>query len=89
MIYNLYLRWKYRKRVTQFGKLVLAWLCVSAPWILHLAWYSVTGNEIDRLYLLTFLSGVASASTGSIGLLIYSDETTDDPKWHLVRECDQ
>ena len=86
MIHDLYLRVKYRKRLTQFGKIVLAWLCISAPWILHLVWYSVTGNEIDRLDLLTFLSGVASAGTGTIGPLIYSDETTDDPKWHLLKE---
>lgn len=86
MIYDLYLRWKHRKRLTQFGKIVLAWIGISGPWIIHLAWYSVTGKEIDRLDLLTYLSGVASAGTAFIGLMLYSEGSTDDPKWHLMKE---
>lgn len=86
MIYDLYLRVKHRRRLTQFGKLVLAWLPISAPWILHLAWYSVTGNEIDRLDLLTHLSATASAVTAFIGLMLYSEGSTDDPMWHLLKE---
>lgn len=62
MIYNAWLAFKYRPRLSVWGKIVVWWVVVSLPWALALAWYTATGHLDGRFRPIVTLSAVVSGS---------------------------
>lgn len=89
MIYNAYLAFKYRPRLTVWGKMVVAWVVISLPWIAALAYYTITGADPpERLVPLTVISGFASAVFAFAGPMGYYIEYDEPDKWRLWRRVD-
>ena len=92
MIYNAYLAFKYRPRLTVWGKIVAGWVVVSLPWMLALAWYTATGHLDGRFEPIVALSVVASALSSFIATMIYDTECEESPKWSIIsvyKKCDE
>lgn len=72
MIYNAYLAFKYRPRLSVWGKIVAWWVVVSLPWIAALAHYTITGADLpERFEPLVGISGFASAVFAFAGPMGY------------------
>lgn len=86
MIYNAYLAFKYRPRLTVWGKIVAGWVVVSLPWMLALAWYTATGHLDNRFCPIVALSVCVSALSSLIATMIYDIECEESPKWRIFKE---
>lgn len=87
MIYNMWLAFKYRPRLSVWGKIVVWWVIVSLPWMLALAWYTVTGQFNDCFGPIVALSVLVSAPF-AMAPMIYDTECEESPKWRIFKERD-
>lgn len=89
-MYDAWLWWKYRPRLTAWGKFVAAWVVVSLPWIAALTYYTITGADLpERLVPLTAGSAIASVAF-MIGLVVVlSDECDELDECRLWRRVDE
>lgn len=88
MIYNAWLAFKYRPRLSVWGKIVVWWVVVSLPWALALAWYTATGHLDGRFRPIVTLSAVVSGLSGIIAPGLYDDFAEESPKWRIFKERD-
>lgn len=89
MIYNAYLAFKHRPRLSVWGKIVVWWVIVSLPWMLALAWYTVTGQFDDRFRPIATLSALISLVVGIAAPQLYDTECEELPKWRIFKERDE
>lgn len=89
MIYNAWLLFKYRPRLSVWGKIVAGWLSISFPWVLALAWYTATGHLAQRFVVVVTLSALASFAYAVMAPMIYDSECKESPKWHIFKERDE
>lgn len=88
-MYNAWLSFKYRPRLTVWGKLVAWWLVVSSPWFIALVWYTLTGVLAEQVWPIVCFSAFMSAVVALVGAFSYDANCDEWPKWHIFRKNDE